>query len=877
MSEGHTERLQAALDGRYRIERKLGEGGMATVYLAKDLRHNRSVALKVLKPELAAVVGAGRFLAEIETTANLQHPHILPLFDSGEADGLLFYVMPHVEGESLRARLDREHQLSVDEAVRIATNVAEALDYAHRHGVIHRDIKPANILLLDGKPVIADFGIALAVSHAGGGRLTETGLSLGTPHYMSPEQATGDQTVGLATDIWALGCVLYEMLVGEPPYTGSTPQAVLGKIVTGEADLVTKHRRSVPPHVDAAIRRALEKVPADRFGSAYDMAHALGDPAFRHGEGGSGAGARAGARVTRLGAAGWGVAAVLAGIAAWALVRSTHEPSVSRFDVALPEGLIALTGLDISPDGSHLVFTARGESDPDGSLYHRALDELMPTRIPGTEGAEQPRFSPDGGSVAFIVEPTIRSVSLRGTPPLTIVSDSVYAVAGLTWAPDGMIYFGKFADESGLWRVAEGGGTPEEIEPLAGMSASILDVLPNGRGLLIYADGRVSVLSSETGELTPLVEGIEARYASSGHIVYTSVDGAGTLLAAPFDADRLRVTGPSRTITEGLSVYVNGRRSDLALSETGHLVYRLGRSGPGEGVLVWLGRDGAVEVVSPELSGVIEAFAISPNGRRIAFDRTSEDGMDIWVYDLDAGTSSRLTFDGELNRRPEWSPDGAEIGFVSSKDGMQAFYSIPADGGGPARLLRSPAAGSVIWEALWTPDLSWLLYRQLQRAGAAHLLYAAPHADSVPRPLVETEFFNAAMSLSPDGRWLAYQSNESGQNEVYVRPFPGPGGRTVISRGGGGGPIWSRDGRKILYEAGGSWVVAAVGTDPTFRVESHQPFASVEGFSLANTIQRYDVSPDGERILAIRDLSGAPTRTVIVQNFFEELKGMTRN
>ena len=246
-------RLNAALEGRYRIEREIGEGGMATVYLADDLKHERKVALKVLKPELAAVVGAERFLAEIKTTANLQHPHILPLFDSGEADGFLFYVMPYVEGESLRQRLDREHQLPVDEAAQIAKSLAEALDYAHGRGVIHRDIKPANVLLLQGKPVISDFGIALAVGAAGGGRLTETGLSLGTPHYMSPEQATGDQHVGPATDIYALGCVLYEMLVGDPPYIGSTPQAVLGKIITGMPEPVTQHRKTVPANVEATV------------------------------------------------------------------------------------------------------------------------------------------------------------------------------------------------------------------------------------------------------------------------------------------------------------------------------------------------------------------------------------------------------------------------------------------------------------------------------------------------------------------------------------------------------------------------------------------------------------------------------------------------
>ena len=277
-------RLNAALEGRYQIERELGEGGMATVYLADDLKHERKVALKVLKPELAAVVGAERFLAEIKTTANLQHPHILPLFDSGEADSFLFYVMPYVEGETLRDRIKREKQLPVDEAVRIATAVANALDHAHRHKVIHRDIKPANILLQDGEPVVSDFGIALAMGAGGGDRLTETGLSLGTPYYMSPEQATGDEPVGPPSDMYALGCILYEMLVGEPPYVGSSAQAVLGKIIQSKSVSPKEHRASVPANVDAAVRRALEILPADRFTSAQEFVRALGDEHFRYGE-----------------------------------------------------------------------------------------------------------------------------------------------------------------------------------------------------------------------------------------------------------------------------------------------------------------------------------------------------------------------------------------------------------------------------------------------------------------------------------------------------------------------------------------------------------------------------------------------------------------
>ncbi|MGD8321973.1 MAG: serine/threonine-protein kinase, partial [Gemmatimonadota bacterium] len=283
MNDSVLDRLNAALEGRYAVEEEIGEGGMATVYLATDLKHNRRVALKVLKQELSAVVGAERFLTEIETTANLQHPHILPLFDSGEAGGFLFYVMPYVQGETLAQRLAREKQLPVEEAVRIATAVANALDHAHRHGVVHRDIKPGNILLQDGEPVVSDFGIAIAVGAAGGSRLTETGLSVGTPYYMSPEQATGDQVVGPASDTYSLACVLYEMLVGEPPYLGNTAQAVLGKIIQGAPVSATSMRRSIPLHVDAAIRKGLEKLPADRFTGAQELARALADENFRHG------------------------------------------------------------------------------------------------------------------------------------------------------------------------------------------------------------------------------------------------------------------------------------------------------------------------------------------------------------------------------------------------------------------------------------------------------------------------------------------------------------------------------------------------------------------------------------------------------------------
>ena len=872
-------RLNAALEGRYAIERELGEGGMATVYLADDLKHQRKVALKVLKPELAAVVGAERFLAEITTTANLTHPHILPLFDSGEADGYLFYVMPHIEGESLRERIDREKQLPVDEAVKIATDLAEALDYAHRHKVIHRDIKPANILIHEGRPLIADFGIALAVGVAGGGRLTETGLSLGTPHYMSPEQATGDQMVGATTDIYALGCVLYEMLVGEPPYTGPTAQAVLGQIIAGETASATKKRASVPRNVDAALRCALEKLPADRFTSAQDFAKALGDEHFRYGElATAGAWAAAGPW-SRLTVAMTAFATVASLVAGWSLLRTEPVRPDARFALTLPDGLEPLGSLAYSPDGTRIVF---GASSPDGrrQLYSRELDQLLPTPIAGTEGlGTHAAFSPDGESIALVVGSSLRTVSLSGAPPLTLSNSASDDYGGVDWGPDGMIYFVK--EDQGIWRVPASGGEEEEVSTISLPGVyrhGWPDVLPDGKGIIftrvpIPGSGRaidIAALSLETGEITTLLPGSTASYAVSGHLVYSAQGG--TLFAAPFDADLLEVTGEPRAILDGLEVSPLGD-SQFALSETGDLVYRRGASGSEEGVPVWLDRDASEEVLDPVLSGAIEAVAISPDGRRIAFDRELGDETHIWLYDLADRTSSRLTFDGTRNFRPFWSPGGSEIGFISNRDGALAVYSRPWDGSGTARLLRAPAGGQ-IFEAQWTPDERGLVYRELPEAGIGHFFYTVPHPDSASVPILETPFWNVSLSFSPDGRWMVYQSNESGRDEIYVRPFPGPGGRFRVSTEGGVSPVWAHNGREIFYISGdNSWVVAEVRTDPDFAVESRERLGSVRGFATSRLIQRFDVSPDDRRLLALRAVAGVSlTQDVVVQNFFEELR-----
>jgi serine/threonine-protein kinase len=460
------ERLTSALSDRYEIDRELGQGGMATVYLADDAKHDRKVALKVLRPELAALIGAERFLNEIRVTANLQHPHILPLHDSGEADGFLFYVMPYVEGDTLREKIQREKQLGIDEAVDITKAVAAALDYAHRHDVIHRDIKPENVLIHDGQALVADFGIALAVSEAGGTRLTETGLSVGTPHYMSPEQAMGDRELDARSDVYSLGAMLYEMLAGDPPYTGSTAQAIVAKVITEKAPPVTTHRDTVPAHVAAAITKALSKLPADRFTSAADFAAALTNPAFALPTTAA-PGAPADLAVARR--AQWArfawpaVATVIAGLALWGWLRPEPPTAVMRYGLALPPDQPLTDAFHptfaIAPDGSWTVYV--GPGDGGGQLWVKARDRYEATPLSGTVGAQGPVVSPDGEWIAFIADGQLRKVPAGGGSAITLTDSVQMQLRSATWLDDGSLVFANVGWS--LMRVPDVGGAAEVL------------------------------------------------------------------------------------------------------------------------------------------------------------------------------------------------------------------------------------------------------------------------------------------------------------------------------------------------------------------------------------------------------------------------------
>ncbi len=870
-------RLNAALEGRYRVEREIGQGGMATVYLADDLKHERRVALKVLKPELAAVVGAERFLTEIKTTANLQHPHILPLHDSGEADGFLYYVMPYIDGETLRDRLDRERQLPVDEALGIATAVANALQTAHDKGVVHRDIKPANILLSRGEPLVADFGIAIAVGAAGGGRLTETGLSVGTPFYMSPEQATGDQTVGPASDIYALACVLYEMLVGEPPYLGNTAQAVLGKIIQGVPVSATAVRKSIPLNVDAAIRRGLEKTPADRFTDARGFARALADPSFRHGEDEAAAAAQAPPGPWKWWAAATtATTVVLATVLGLSLTRPETSRPVERFGVPFLPGqeptFTGSAGYDLSPDGTMLVY--RLAVDGQQILLVRHWDDLTAVPIRETVNALRPAVSHDGLELAFEQNGAIKVLAFSGGPVRTLMTGE-----DPEWGPDGFVYA---ATDSGAARVPAAGGAVEQLTRLADGETwhTVYDILPGGERALLAVSGmtdEIRGLDLRSGDMKPIVFGERPRYLRSGHLVYEAEGG--TMMAARFDPVKMTLLGTPIAVMDGAGYW--------SLADDGKLFYTTSATGGGNITqLVWVDRRGEPTPVDPAWSVDLgpsprHGWDLSPDASMIAIRAYTAEGFDIWVKRLETGPFSRLTFGNADERLPVWKPGGQSVTFLSDRNGNFDVWSRRADGTGEAELVLDAAED--VETAAWSPDGQVLLL--VTSRGDGDISTFRPGTDSEPVPLFTGPFREDAPAVSPDGRWIAYASQESGRFEIYVRPFPDVGtGRWQVSINGGRNPRWAHSGRELFFEGpspGRSLMAVTVQTGATFVPGTPAALfdmaAEFEGTAQVGMV--YRVAPDDQRFLLglastaglATDAAGMP-RVVLVNNFVEELK-----
>jgi Tol biopolymer transport system component len=889
--------LRAALSDRYRLDRELGQGGMATVYLAEDLKHHRQVAIKVLRPELAALLGAERFLKEIETTANLQHPHILPLFDSGEAgtrgrgEGtFLFYVMPFVPGESLRERLARDGELPVADAVRIARAVVSALGAAHRRGIVHRDIKPENILLADGEPVVADFGIARAISASAGDRLTSTGLAVGTPAYMSPEQASADSRIDGRTDLYSLGAVLYEMLAGEQPFRGRTAEAITARKMTEDAPALHSVRPAVPEALEQVVRKALARTAGDRFQTAEEFIGALEQVALTE----SGATRRVPVTPRRwVRWAPWAIAAGLAGVSFWAWLRPPPRQAVIRQLSAQAEGEEFVAGgesvrLAISPDGRRMVYV--GPPDSAEQLWLRDWTQLHATPIPGTRGGTTPVFSPDGEQLAYLDGQDVRVSRLDGSPPVTIVDSA----GTFDWSDDGHIYYITYR---GVMRVPAQGGARELVLPRDTASGQLgwawPEALPGWRGILFrsyrsadHDSYEIMLGVPESGELRPLAKGVFARYANSGHLLIVTPER--TLLAAPFDLRRLALTGPAVPLVDSVGIKNLGA-VDIAVSRTGRLVYSPSSGeAPARGVPVWVergGRETPVELDWTVGLSFAGGLALSPDGGTLALAVPEAAGrrqLDIWLKKLPAGPMTRLTAQPPGSYQPFWSPDGKMVGFTSARlAGLNSLWQRPANGSGDDDSLLA-VGGVNIWRGAWSPDGRWLLASGPLATRGNDIIATRPGHDSTPVALVNSALLP---SLSPDGRWLAYSAREAGRREVYVRPFHEVStGKWRISLDGGDYPKWSRQGDQLFYvavrnaeifmPASGDVMVARVRTSPTFEVVDRSVFAP----ALRGEDRYYwdfEVSPDGSRLLMVRLLlqeQRMRRRLVVVDNFFEELK-----
>jgi serine/threonine-protein kinase len=882
-------RLADGLADHYRIEREVGVGGMATVYLAEDLKHGRKVAIKVLHPELSAVLGGDRFLAEIKVTANLQHPHILGLIDSGEADGLLYYVMPYVAGESLRARLSREKQLPVDDAIRLSQEVASALDYAHRQGVVHRDIKPENILLQDGAALVADFGIALAVQQAGGNRMTQTGMSLGTPAYMSPEQAMGERDIGPRSDVYALSAMTYEMLAGEPPFTGPNSQAIVAKVLTEQPPPLRPKRPTVPPAAEDAILTALQKLPADRWGTAKEFSDALegsGRTAGRQGGQRTVALPRSERLTVRASSRlinwlGWVAAGAAAALATWALFRPRPQLPPSRLAILAP-GLggsgasAAQRHIAFTPDGASLIYAVVGA---DGLLHlvRQALDAEGPSPIPGTSQVISPVVSPDGrwivGTVGMAHQ--VLRIPLDGGSAERVGGPGATRFSA-AWAPDGTLWYSDL--DSDEYRIGRAVGDSFDVR-LRGRSGQVqlLQILADGQTALVVrrrvglASGPLLLIDLETGTETPLLGTpvVDAK-VTAGYLVFVVPGGA--MQAAPFDAAARRLAGTPTVVANGVSISGTGV-AQMTVAPNGNVAYV-----PEEPQsLVFIDRKGASRMATNERQNFHHPM-FSPDGRRLSTDFNS-DGRNVWILSLEGGTLSRATFDRD-GHDATWTPDGRFITYIAPmahRSGTLGLFRKPPGSAEPPETLL--VSDHLSYTGVWLRDGSGLVTTgvnvrrdtlkpdSLQADSRTDIAIVRNAGRGPLEPLVASSFGEQFAGVSPDGRWLSFVSDQSGRDEVYLRDLKGEGDQFLISLEGGTEPVWSPDGRELFFRetaTGAHLIAASITTTPEFRVTAREKLFPVGDILGTNPHANYDISPDGKTFVMVRRSPGA--RIMVIQN-----------
>ena len=888
------DRVTRALADRYTVQRELGRGGMATVYLARDVRHEREVAIKVLHPDLGAVLGAERFLSEIKTTAKLQHPHILPLLDSGAADGLLYYVMPLVTGETLRARLDRERQLPVDDAARLGREVASALAHAHKQGIIHRDIKPENILLQDGAAVVADFGIALAVSNAGGQRVTQTGLSLGTPQYMSPEQATGDRVIDARADIYSLGAVLYEMLSGEPPHTGSTAQAVIARLLTEEPRALSVTRKQVPAHVEAAVQRALEKLPADRFASAREFAEAL--EGRGHATTRVSTGTRAGSGTRRrssvlLAVAGVLVAAV--GVGGFLAGRRTNPMGRdANIAQALSRPLLSfdVTFSDSINTDSPQPFGAAGDRlflpNPNGRSFIYSLSDRSLTAV-NTSGVASPRISPNGAWLSWSVFGVVGSFTLKVRPTAggveRLVADSII---GSTWQDDSTLFVaarrgaGVDVQRIGLGPGAAG---PESVVTLRGekdvwVVHVYLFAMPGSGQLLLesLSPSRVDTTSfrrqlslvdlarrTQTTLTGMLPEGhVVSGVLPNGYLLSSVVAGEDAIFATPFDwrSGRMGTTTPVAPVPF------------VARTVNGTLVF----APRPPSALAVVTRDGASRILpGTELALPMGDPQVSPDRTMLAYgvQDFATATKHVYTYALPNGPATRIaSFRGRtgepISGNVHWAPDGQSI--YSFEYSCECLLRTTRDGARSDTVARRTiGTGTSVLAVFRASDgTDGLVVSDRKRGVIVVDVRGDSTLSTIIPPRTSLDVRVDQVRVSPDGQWLAHwtRSRNGTSREIFLTRMSGGGDRWRIPFDGAGTPVWSRTGRELFFIARDTLRAAELTFTPTPTVRTIRTLFRVTGRAQAG----FDALPGDAAFVLPVPVGGAPRVTVLV-NFADEV------
>jgi serine/threonine protein kinase len=901
--------------GAYAVVAPLGAGGMGEVWRATDTRLGRDVALKLLPAAFASDPDRlARFEREAKLLASLSHTHIAGLFAleeaplDGSATPVRFLAMELAEGEDLAERLKRG-AIPVDEAIAIAKQIAEALEAAHEKGIVHRDLKPANVKVsADGHVKVLDFGLAKAWSNEGNGATessdwsqsptlartgTAAGLILGTAAYMSPEQARGKR-VDKRADVWSFGVLLFEMLTGKRLFDGETVSDVLAAVLTREPQW-NELPATTPAAVRRLLRHCLERNPKNRQHDIADARVALEEVVSGIPDDAAAASPPGTLPLWRR-AAPWatlaGVLALTQSLVLWAPWRQTQPPISLRLSVELGAETALATGAGtaaiLSPDGAVLAFVGQKAADARSQLYVRRLDQLQASALSGTEGARDPFFSPDGQSIGFFAGSRLKKIGITGGAVVTLCDapDS----RGGSWAEDGSIFFSE--REQRLARVRATGGSPEpltEPDPAAGeFMLRWPQALLGGKAVLFTAlsasgdidDANVVIQRLPAGPRKIVQRGgFHGRYLGSGHLVY--VHGA-TLLAAPFDLERLEPTGEPAPVMEGIASNFFGG-AQFAFSARGTLAFLRGQSLDLTVPILWMDREGTAE----PLRAVPANYAnvrFSPNGRLLAMDIRENNQTDLWVYEWGRDTMSRLTSDPGEDERPVWTPDGRRIAFASARGDKVTtnLYWQRADGTGEAERLTESRNRQ--YPSSWHPTGRFLAYDELNPETSRDIMILPLEGDEAsgwkpgkPTVFLNSPFIEGHAAFSPDGRWLAYISTESGRREVFVRPFPGPGGKWQVSTGGGTFPTWARNRKELFYRASdGTLMVAAFAAEEdSFNAEKPRPWSPAH-IPFRAGIRTFDLHPDGQRVAVPRAVEEQAVvkqdKVILIQNFFDELR-----